>query len=509
MFRSNRKVPTSIILDEAIQRSVLSQLKSDSTKILATKANIQLNTVMLIYPPGPKYIKEDRCQAPLKGMVSASLRPPIDLASIANSLSSQFQCLIRDYPAEGKNNVHFIRDLFYFKPRYLIVQFTYPTFHYDIKACELAKVVISNIEIIGKGPCFLWQADRILKESPCLDIAVVGEAEETIQEIILGKPRCEIEGIVFRQNGEILVNKKREFIKNLDIIAFPDRSLIKNELYRRPDTGKPQTVIHVQRGCPYQCTFCLAGLVSGHTVRYRSVYNTIEEIEECLYKYKINNFFLKADSFTINKSWVYNFCQEINKRNLKIDWFSNSRVDDLDKEIIIAMKKAGCCGLALGIESGSQATLDRINKKISKEDIKKAVALCKEYDLQVLLMFIIGWPWDNKQSIDEMVQFAKELNGTLTEFNFFAPFPGTPLFEKCHSGGLINEGDIYNHDYSAKRIRTVCLNHKQLVWFRRKAYLAYYLRPRYFKENILPNAQSFKDYLRFFKYGIQKLYSIF
>lgn len=497
-------------LDSVVQELVLSQLKKNSAQSTAMGGDMDANIVMLIYPPGPKYIREDRCPVPLKGMVAASLRDPVDLASIASSLGPGFKCFLRDYPAEGAGDVRFIKDLYSIGPSFIIVQFIYPTFYNDIDVCKLAKKILPGVKIIGKGPCFLRQADSILKQYDCLDVAVVGEAEQAVREVISGRPLNEIDGIVFRKNGEIFSNKKRGFVRDLDVLSLPDRSLIKNELYRRPDNGELQTVIHAQRGCSHSCIFCQTGVVSGREPRYRSIGSMIKEIEECVSKYKINNFFFKADSLTLDKSWVVNLCLEIIARRLKISWISNSRVDDLDEGLVVTMKDAGCRGLALGIESGSQSTLDRANKEIKKEDMIKAVYLCKKHKLQVLAMFIVGWPWEDKRSIDETIHFAIKLNTTLAEFNLLTVFPGTPLFEEFYKQGLIrDERDVYVRDYSTKGRGTAHLTAGQLMWLRRKAYLTYYFRLRYFKENILQEFRSLKDFLRFFKYGIQKIYSLF
>ena len=89
---------------------------------------------------------------------------------------------------------------------------------------------------------------------------------------------------------------------NLDEIPFPARDLMKNEMYPRPDTGEPMATIQVSRGCPSACTYCLTPVISGKSLRKRSIENIFAEIEECYYKHGIRNFFFKADTFTIDSS---------------------------------------------------------------------------------------------------------------------------------------------------------------------------------------------------------------
>src|SRR3972149_9319127 len=126
---------------------------------------------------------------------------------------------------------------------------------------------------------------------------------------------------------------------------------MKNHLYTRPDTSEPQATIQTSRGCPSQCIFCLSPLISGMKLRERSVGNIVAELEECVNKYHIRNFFFRADTFTLNKKSVIELCKEIIDSKFDIAWVANSRVNTIDEERLEWMKKAGCWLVAFGIES--------------------------------------------------------------------------------------------------------------------------------------------------------------
>lgn len=453
----------------------------------------------MINPPSGLYIREDRCQVPVKGLTATAPRPPIDLAYIASMLEREgVECKIRDYPVEGKGWDALKTDLETFSPDLLIVSVTTPTFELDMKACEIAKKVNPSIVTAAKGGHVTVFDEKALAEHPYLDIALRGEVEKTVEELAQDIPLEEIKGITFRENGRIRRNPDREFIDDLDSLPFPARHLLNNNLYRRPDTGEPQTTIQTNRGCPGECVFCLAGRLSGKKLRLRSPQNIADEIEECVDKFNIRNFFFRADTFTWNKEWVIAVCKEIIKRDLRIKWVCNSRVDTLDEERLRWMKGAGCWLISLGIESGSQRILDLMKKRIKKEQARRAIELCKKYKIKTYAFYLFGLPWETEEDVRETIRFALELDSDYAEFHLAVPFPGTELYDIVLEEGLL-EGDFQGYDHSLPVARTFHLSREELVKWRRRAIYKFYLRPQYIARTILnsPTPASLISYLRF------------
>lgn len=431
-----------------------------------------------IVPPTGKYIREDRCQTPIKNLKTVSLRPPIDLLyATAAFEAAGCECRVHDYPGEDMGWNDLERELREFKPDMLVLSITTPSLHDDMEAAALAKRVDPKILTIAKGAHFNTLDVSSLEKYPALDIALRGEIEETCMALGRGEAIETIPGITRRENGKVVRNPDRTFTAELDTIPYPSRHLANNALYIRPDTGEKQTTIITNRGCPFHCVYCLANQTAGVKNRYRSVENVIGEIKECIEKHGIRSFLFRSDLFTQNKRWVIKLCQAILDEGLDIDWACNSRVDTITAEALGWMKKAGCWIIAFGVESGSQETLDRIDKGAKVEDSYNAIRLCREAGIKSSVYLLMGLPWDTRETIKELERFAKDLNPDVLEIFYAYPFPGTPLYRICVEEGLIKDGDIPKQAYDGPAFPGLHLSVEEMMALRRKALRSFYLRP--------------------------------
>lgn len=317
-----------------------------------------MKKVLLFYPPVGLYQRgEDRCQANMEGSASGAIRACNDLgyiAAIAKELG--FEPKIKDYPAENKKWKDYIKDLKEFNPDYIVMSITTATIEKDMEAFKIARQLLPEVVTIAKGAHFISCSADELNSNLYIDMdyAVSGEAEFITGKILnaheKNKPIQEIKGIFYRAENGMVKTEKYEYIDDLDSAPFPARELMNNKLYLRPDTGEPMATISVARGCPYQCFYCLTPVVSGKKLRKRSPKNIVDELQECVEKHNIKEFFFKADTFTVDRYWVLDVCEEIMRRNLKISWGASARVKPLDEEMLDKMKQAGCWLMALGIE---------------------------------------------------------------------------------------------------------------------------------------------------------------
>ncbi len=462
--------------------------------------------VLGIVPPTGLFIREDRCQTPIKNLKTISLRPPIDLLyATASFEAAGSECKVVDFPGEQWDWSRLESDLREFAPDILLMSITTPSLHDDMKAAELAKKVNPAITTIAKGAHFNTLDVKSLEQYPSLDIVLRGEYEEACRELGERKPLDQILGITFRDpNGKIVKNADRPFLDNLDAIPYPARHLARNELYLRPDTGEFQTTILTNRGCPFHCVYCLANQVSGTKNRYRSVENVIGEIRECVEKHGIRNFLFRSDLFTQNKKWVINLCKAIIDSGLNIEWASNSRVDTVNPEVLGWMKKAGCWIIAFGVESGSQETLDRIDKSAKAEDAFKAVNMVREAGIKSSVYLLMGLPWDTKQTIADQMEFARKLNPDVLEYFYTYPFPGTPLYDICVKEGLIKEGEIPLEAYDNPAMPGIYLSVGEFKKLRRRAMRDFYLRPSKIFQT-LKSTRSPKEFANYIRLGLIQL----
>ena len=290
-------------------------------------------------------------------------------------------------------------------------------------------------------------------------------------------------GVAFARRDDggstVVVSEARPMVEDLDALPFPARDLLDNDLYRSPESGGRISVIQAHRGCPARCVFCPAGAVSGYRVRFRSPANVVEELRECVEVHGIREFLFNGDTFTIRKSWVVELCRRIVEAGLDVRWGCNSRVDTLDAERAEWMKRAGCWVVAFGVESGSQTLLDKMGKGARVEQAVEAVGIARRAGLLAHTFYVIGLPWETRETLAETFEFARRLDADFFDFNIAYPLPGTPLWEIARRDGLFEGPTPTETSYAQAALRTYELSGAELNEWRRKALLKLYLRPRY------------------------------
>ena len=378
-----------------------------------------------------------------------------------------------------------------------------PTLKSDLAPLEIVKKEFPGIMTIAKGAHFNILAKEALNEFPALDIAIMGEAELTLKEILSGAPLSEILGITYRYGNDIIQNERRPFNEKLDELPYPARDLIDNNIYRRPDTGELQAVIKVSRGCPFHCFFCLATPVSGAKVRYRSPENILGEIKECYEKYGIKNFIFWSDIFNLNKEWVHNLCNAIIDSGLKITFSTNSRADTADSDTVDLMKKAGCKLVSIGIESGSQYMLDKMGKKITLDDIKNTVKLFKKKGIKVYAYYVLGLPWESEETARETIEFSKKLNTHFVSYYTATALCGSRFYDyvKEHNLGDLN----YDMPYFYPSVNTHHLSKERVFEIHKNAVRGYYIRLPYILM-MLFQIRTFAEFKNYFKAGLRVLF---
>jgi len=477
--------------------------------------------IFLIYPPSPVMNREDRCQQPTDDLIVIPPLPPSDLMYLASiSREAGYEPKIKDYSLNKETVQDLLHDIKEFKPEYLLLNAATPTLKSDLSILDEVKKVNPTIVTIAKGAHFNMFSKKALEDFPALDIAIAGEAELTLKEILSGRPLSEILGVTYRSparafgdihganpgdssDSVIIENDKRPFNENLDELPYPARDLIDNNFYKRPDTGEVQAVIKVSRGCPFHCFFCLATPVSGAKVRYRSAENILGEIKECYEKYGIKNFIFWSDIFNLNKEWVHSLCNSIINSGLKITFSTNSRADTADIETVKLMKKAGCKLVSIGIESGSQFMLDKMGKKITLQNVKDTVSLFKKCGIKVYAYYVLGLPWESLETAKETIAFSKKLNTHFVSYYTATALCGTRFYDyvKEHNLGEIN----YDMPYFYPTVNTHYLTKEEVFNLHKYAVRSYYIRLPYILM-MIASIRSFSEFVNYFKAGMRILF---
>jgi radical SAM superfamily enzyme YgiQ (UPF0313 family) len=332
-------------------------------------------------------------------------------------------------------------------------------------AQKIKKLVPDAIIVFG-GPHATIRPEETLDE-PVVDIVVLGEAEDTITELMKaledGKDLIKVKGIGFKKGKKKIINERRAQIKNLDDIPIPDRTLL--ETFARYCeivggdffTSPPATTMITSRGCPFNCNFCQPSLreIFGPTTRFRSAKNVVGEIEYLHNEFDLKKFHFVDDTFTAHRGRLFDFAKELEKRGLKIQWTTNSRVNTIDREVMSIMKKVGCKRLSFGVESGSQQILNKMNKFTTIDQIIEAFQLCTEFKIFSVGSFILGYPGETYHDMEKTKRLIKIIEPDRIDLHIANPIIGTQLYDFAKKEGLLLEDNYekytrHGHHYLLK-----------------------------------------------------------
>ena len=379
-----------------------------------------------------------------------------------------------------------------------VVGITMPTPAYDqvMEVARISKWVNPEVKVVVGGPHPTAFPEEVVEE-PDIDVAVYGEGELTFSQVIDAFEREDslkaIRGIAYNLFGITFLNPPQKLISCLDTLPFPARHLLPMESYYAPptkrETLKKNCNIVSSRGCPWQCTYCMARIIWGGKVRYRSVENVIKEIEECISKYGIGEFNFNDELFTCSRKRTLKFCREIIKRKINISWVCSVRVDYVWKDVLRAMKQAGCKNVMFGFESGSQIILDKIKKGVTLKQAEEAVRLVKEVGIKSSGAFMLGNIGETEDTVRETIDFAKKLNVDTVSFYLASPYPGTEFYNTAKREGYFRDGLEWK-DFSLiisnahPTLNLPNLSSKQIARWQKRAYREYYLNPKFIWKRI-------------------------
>lgn len=344
-----------------------------------------------------------------------------------------------------------------------------------------------DIPLIVGGPhCTIFQEQTL--RSLNANICVKGEGEfiiGPIVEALEGKRQLSsIPGLTYQQNGEIHTTKPNEQTTNLDNIPFPARHLVQKYEYgymfgTKTMKGKATSLIS-SRGCPNRCTFCQLSCFSKY--RKRSAANTNQEIDELVLA-GYNSIAFADDNFLADKKRAEQIMDHIIQQRYELSlWILDTRVDSADRTLYQKMRDAGVEIISFGIESGNQEILNFYNKKITIEQIRKAVKLSKEMGFIIDANFILGAPNETKKQINNTIRFAKSLPIDHILCNHLEYLAGSALWKQAVKEGKINPEE--SSVESDKQRNLALYDSKEINKFCRKAYFSFYTNPIYWIREI-------------------------
>lgn len=357
-----------------------------------------------------------------------------------------------------------------------------PGFQSDVRLAEMMKAAKPSLKIAFVGPHVTTKPEESLMASEAIDFVTHKEFDYTVTEFASGSPLEEIEGVSFRKDGKIVHTKQRLPIENLDALPWVT-PIYKRDIdvtrYNVPFLLHPYISFYTTRGCPAKCTFCLwPQTFDGHTWRQRSVDDVAKEVKQALELFPdVKEIFFDDDTFTIGKQRVLALCEKFKPFNFT--WSCTSRVH-VDLETLTAMRAAGCRLFIVGFESGNPQILKNIKKGATVEQAREFMKNCKKVGIVVHGDFILGLPGETPETIQETLQFAKELDCDTIQVSIAHAFPGTELYNYVETNNFLRS-DVEMTDETGHQLPHIeypGLSRAKMMEAVEYFYDQYYFRPR-------------------------------
>ena len=316
-----------------------------------------------------------------------------------------------------------------------------PSFVSDIKAIEALKAANPQLKAGLIGAKVAVDPSGSLSASKAIDFVAGNEFDFTIKEVAEGREWDRIAGLSYRNDeGRIVHNEPRAMLENMDALPFV------TPVYKRDlDIDKyfigylkhPYLSLYTGRGCKSRCTFCLwPQTVGGHRYRTRSVGHVVEEIAWAKKAFpQVKEFFFDDDTFTDNLPRAEAIARELGK--LGVTWSCNAKAN-VPRETLKVMRDNGLRLLLVGYESGNQQILFNIKKGMRIEFARRFTKDCHELGITIHGTFILGLPGETKETIEETIRFATEINPHTIQVSLAAPYPGTHLYRQALENGWLD-----------------------------------------------------------------------
>ncbi len=409
--------------------------------------------------------------------------PPISLTESAAVLRQRgHEVQVNDCSVEGVDKQKLKEVVREFSPDLVVMNSTTPSLNFDMTIPSLIKEEFPDVKIAAFGIHVGSLPDESFAMNDALDFIVRGEPEMTIADLAdnlsSGGDLTKVPGLSSRVNGSIVHAEDREFIPDINELPYPAWDLVNLDNYTLPFSGNRFLMVTTARGCPYKCTYCVAPSYYGRKIRMRKVDSIVEELEFLRSKYGVEDFFFWSESFTIIKKAIKDLCREIIRRDLKIRWVCNSRVDNVDLELLELMKKAGCWMISYGVESGDQQILDSIKKDITIDKIRESIKLTRQVGFQIAGHFVLGLPGETKATLRKTYDFACNLDLDYAQFYCASPWPGSEFYKTAKSEGWLASDNWDDYEQDKSVLNYPGLSAEEITKFRDWASIHFYMRTK-------------------------------
>jgi radical SAM superfamily enzyme YgiQ (UPF0313 family) len=324
------------------------------------------------------------------------------------------------------------------KPKVVGIYVNMVTKFNAIRMISIAKN--AGVKVVLGGPEPANYLEEYLAEGA--DAIVIGEGEKTLYELLniwSGKENAGLEsvaGLGFTGPGNALVQTTaREKIKDINELPVPDRAAIDIPKYLdawKGAHGYSSVSLITMRGCPYTCKWC-SHSVYGESYRRRSPRLVADEIESIMNEYNPDRLWFADDVFTIHHRWLFELEEELLARNLSVRFECITRADRLNDDVVITLARMGCTRVWIGAESGSQRILDAMSRGVKIEQVEAMTIACRAAGIEVGTFIMLGYQSEEKQDIEETVQYLRRAQPDIVLTTVSYPIKGTAFYREQNS----------------------------------------------------------------------------
>lgn len=407
------------------------------------------------------------------------------LAAVALDLGHQVRII--DAEAEGISMARLEEELRREAPQVVALQTFCTTIRKCFAICDKAKEILPGTStLLGGVQATLFPDECIIR--PAVDYLVIGEGEQTFAELLRliedqGDPAA-VDGLVWKRedSGEVVHNRPRALIEDLDQLPFPARHLLPMKKYRSGAQLRGRRTVHLMtsRGCPFNCGFCSSHEVFGRTHRFQSTERVLAEIGKVVEEQGADEIQFYDESFTANRKRVLDLCEGLRRSFPRLKWTCFTRADLVNPDLLREMKRAGCYQIFYGVESGVPRLLELVNKRIPLEKTEQAFRWTSKAGIQITASFILTLPTETVEETEQSIRFGLKLNPEFVYWLTFVPYPGTRLSEYALQVGTMTHDDLERYNV----FEDVCYlpagrEPAEIEKTVRRAYRRFYLRPSY------------------------------
>jgi anaerobic magnesium-protoporphyrin IX monomethyl ester cyclase len=471
--------------------------------------------ILLLNPPFlEKHGKFSRSQRSPAITKSGTLYYPMWLAYAAGLLEQHgFRVTLWDCPADRIPLARVEDFIRHQQPALVVLDTSTPSIASDLEAGDWIKSLQPSTFVLLVGPHVSALPEETLQDSRSVDGVAIREYEYTLLDLATAlrdqtSPR-EVPGLCLRDDGGALRTPARQLATDLNALPFVTAAFKRHLNYRNyfyAHSRYPIVVTITGRGCPHQCIYCVyPQTFSGHRVRYRSIDNVVEEVAYILKEFPdVREIMFEDDTLSLNKERCVALAEEILRRNLQFTWSANSRAE-VDLETMKLLKRAGARLFCVGIESGDQVILDRMRKNLRVERIRQFFRDARQADILIHGCFLVGLPGETRETMNQTLSLAKELNPDTAQFFPLMVYPGTEAYRWAQAEKYLVTEDfrqwVTPEGLHHCVISTPGLTNQELVEFCDRARREFYLRPAYVGRKLIQSLTDLYEFKRLLKGG--------